>query len=77
MENLENLRASLVQKIFSTNNLNLLEAINKIFTSTEEEKKHILSENQKKLLMVAEEQIKYGEVVSDEELRKLDEEWMN
>ena len=39
MENLENLRASLVQKIFSTNNLNLLEAINKIFTSTEEEKK--------------------------------------
>lgn len=77
MENLENLRASLVQKIFSTNNLNLLEAINKIFTSTEEEKKHILSENQKKLLLVAEEQIKYGEVVSDEELRKLDEEWMN
>ena len=77
MENLENLRASLVQKIFSTNNLNLLEAINKIFTSTEEEKKHILSENQKKLLLVAEEEIKYGEVVSDEELRKLDEEWMN
>lgn len=77
MENLENLRASLVQKIFSTNNLSLLEAINKIFTSTEEEKKHILSENQKKLLLVAEEQIKYGEVVSDEELRKLDEEWMS
>lgn len=77
MENLENLRASLVQKIFSTNNLNLLEAINKIFTSTEEEKKYMLSENQKKLLMVAEEQIKYGEVVSDEELRKLDEEWMS
>ena len=77
MENLENLRASLVQKIFSTNNLSLLEAINKIFTSTEEEKKYILSENQKKLLLVAEEQIKYGEVVSDEELRKLDEEWMS
>lgn len=77
MENLENLRASLVQKIFSTNNLILLEAINKIFTSTEEEKKYILSENQKKLLLVAEEQIKYGEVVSDEELRKLDEEWMS
>lgn len=78
MENLENIRASLVQKIFSTNNLNLLEAINKIFTSTEEEeKKYMLSENQKKLLLVAEEQIKYGEVVSDEELRKLDEEWMS
>ena len=77
MENLENIRASLVQKIFSTNNLNLLQAVNKIFISPEEQKKYILSENQKKLLMVAEEQIKYGEVVSDEELRKLDEEWMS
>ena len=76
MENLETLRASLVQKIFSTNNLNLLEAINKIFTSTEEEKKYILSENQKKLLMLAEDDIKYGRLVSDEELRKMDEEWM-
>ena len=39
--------------------------------------KLFVCENQKKLLMVAEEQIKYGEVVSDEELRKLDEEWMS
>ena len=45
MENLETLRASLVQKIFSTNNLNLLEAINQIFSSTEvEEKEYKLSE---------------------------------
>ena len=77
MENLETLRASLVQKIFSTDNLNLLEAINQIFSSTEvEEKKYKLSENQKKLLMLAEDDIKYGRLVSDEELRKMDEEWM-
>ncbi len=77
MENLETLRASLVQKIFSTNNLNLLEAINQIFSSTEvEEKEYKLSENQKKLLMLAEDDIKYGRLVSDEELRKMDEEWM-
>lgn len=76
MENLESLRAHLVQKIFSTDNINLLEAINKIFTSTEEEKEYTLSENQKKLLLLAEEDIKYGRVLSDEELRKLDEEWM-
>ena len=44
MENLETLRASLVQKIFSTDNLNLLEAINQIFSSTEvEEKEYKLS----------------------------------
>lgn len=77
MENLETLRASLVQKIFSTDNLNLLEAINQIFSSTEvEEKEYKLSENQKKLLMLAEDNIKYGRLVSDEELRKMDEEWM-
>ena len=74
MENLETLRASLVQKIFSTDNLNLLEAINQIFSSTEvEEKEYKLSENQKKLLMLAEDDIKYGRLVSDEELRKMDE----
>ena len=77
MENLETLRASLVQKIFSTDNLNLLEAINQIFSSTEvEEKEYKLSENQKKLLMLAEDDIKYGRLVSVEELRKMDEEWM-
>ena len=77
MENLETLRASLVQKIFSTDNLNLLEAINQIFSSTEvEEKEYKLSENQKKLLMLAEDDIKYGRLVSDEELRKMDKEWM-
>ena len=77
MENLETLRASLVQKIFSTDNLNLLEAINQIFSSTEvEEKEYKLSENQKKLLQLAEEDIEYGRLVSDEELRKMDEEWM-
>ena len=77
MENLETLRASLVQKIFSTDNLNLLEAINQIFSSTEvEEKEYKLSENRKKLLMLAEDDIKYGRLVSDEELRKMDEEWM-
>ena len=77
MEYLETLRASLVQNIFSTDNLNLLEAINQIFSSTEvEEKEYKLSENQKKLLMLAEDDIKYGRLVSDEELRKMDEEWM-
>lgn len=77
MENIETLRASLVQKIFSTENIILLEAINKIFSSTEtEDKKYKLSENQKKLLQLAEEDIEYGKLVSDEELRKMDEEWM-
>lgn len=77
MENIETLRASLVQKIFSTENINLLEAINQIFSSTEiEEKKYKLSENQKRLLLLAEEDVEYGRLVSDEELRKIDEEWM-
>jgi hypothetical protein len=38
--------------------------------------KYILSENQKELILLAEEDIKYGRTISDDELRKLDEEWM-
>lgn len=78
MENIEILRSRLVQRIFSTQNTNLLQAIENIFSSTEniENEKYILSESQKAMLMVAEEDIKYGRTISDEELRKIDEEWM-
>ena len=78
MENIETLRSKLVQRIFSTKNIILLQAIEQIFTSTETEKKekHLLSESQKAILLIAEEDIKHGRTISDEELRKMDEEWM-
>ncbi len=78
MENLDVLRSRLVQKIFLTKNVNLLDALDKIFTSTEDEEvqKFQLSETQKEILLMAEDDISYGRTLSDTELRKMDEEWM-
>lgn len=77
MENLQILRNRLIEKILTTKNVVFLEAIDKIFSSTQIEEKEIeLSDVQMKMLRVAEEDIKYGRVISEEELDKLDEEWM-
>lgn len=77
MENLQVLRNRLIEKILTTKNVVFLEAIDKIFSSTQIEEKEIeLSDVQMKMLRVAEEDIKYGRVISEEELEKLDEEWM-
>ncbi|QQQ28346.1 hypothetical protein [Chryseobacterium indoltheticum] len=77
MENLQLLRSRLIERISTTKNVVFLEAIDKIFSSTQIEEKEIeLSEAQMKMLRVAEVDIKYGRVISEEELDKLDEEWM-
>jgi hypothetical protein len=78
MENIELLRSKLVEKIFSTNNIGVLQAIDDLLASirTKEEEEFVFSESQKDLLLLAEEDIKYGRTTTDEELRKLDEEWM-
>lgn len=78
MENLDVLRSRLVQKIFLTKNLDLLDALDKIFSSTENhtQQKFQLSATQKELLLMAEDDIRYGRTLSDEELKRMDEEWM-
>ena len=79
MENIEAVRTKLVERIFSTKNVNFLQATENLFLSVEPQEhsdKYILSENQKELILLAEEDIKYGRTISDDELRKLDEEWM-
>lgn len=78
METIDALRNKLVEKIFLTRNIKLLDAIDKIFSSTESviDNKFQLSSTQKEMLSLAEEDIKYGSVISDEDLRKMDEEWM-
>ena len=77
MENLQLLRSRLIERISTTKNVFFLEAIDKIFSSTQIEEKEVeLSEAQMKMLRVAEEDIKYGRVISEEELDKIDEEWM-
>ena len=72
MENLDTLRSRLVERIFLTKNVSLLEALDKIFASTEiqSEQKIQLSDAQKEMLLLADEDIKYGRTMTDEELRK-------
>lgn len=79
MENIDTLRNKLVEKIFLTKNVNLLDAIDKIFNSTEtsKENKFQLSSDQKEMISLAEDDIKYNRIISDEDLRKMDEEWMS
>lgn len=78
MENIEILRSQLMEKIFSTKNIGILKAVNDLLESVKakDEDEYIFSESQKELLMIGEEDIKYGRVTTDEEIRKLDEEWM-
>ena len=78
METIDTLRNNLVEKIFLTRNIKLLDAIDKIFSSTEPEleNKFQLSSTQNEMLFLAEEDIKYERVISDEDLRKMDDEWM-
>lgn len=75
---MDTLRSRLVERIFLTKNVSLLEALDKIFASTEiqSEQKIQLSDAQKEMLLLADEDIKYGRTMTDEELRKMDEEWM-
>lgn len=75
---MDTLRSRLVERIFLTKNVSLLEALDKIFASTEiqSEQKIQLSDAQKEMLLFADEDIKYGRTMTDEELRKMDEEWM-
>ena len=59
MENLDTLRSRLVERIFLTKNVSLLEALDKIFASTEiqSEQKIQLSDAQKEMLLLADEDI--------------------
>ncbi|MFC4687283.1 hypothetical protein ACFO4P_10110 [Epilithonimonas pallida] len=64
MENIEVLRSKLVERIFSTTNVNFLQAVENLFLSVqpEEDAKYILSKSQKEMILVAEEILNMGEL---------------
>jgi hypothetical protein len=77
MTTLDIIRNSLIDKIIATNNENLLSAIANIFESTQSEEKIQLSSEQIEMLMMSENDIKCGKLISEDELRKTDLEWLN
>ena len=77
MTTLDILRNSLIDRIIETNNEKLLSAIANIFESTQVEEKVQLSSEQIEMLIMSEKDIKSGKLISDDDLRKTDLEWLN
>jgi len=77
MTTLDVLRNNLIDRIIATNNEKLLNAIANIFESTQSEEKVQLSSEQIEMLMMSESDIKSGKLISEDDLRKTDLEWLN
>lgn len=76
MTTLENVKNRLIDKILAAQNENFLEAIEKIFLTTQKEGKVKLYPEQKEMLMMSDVDIENGNVVSESELDKMDSEWL-
>lgn len=72
MTTIDSIKNRLIDKILATRNEQLLEAIESIFVSTQKEEIISLSSEQIEMLMMSEEDIKYGNLVSESELDKPD-----
>ena len=77
MTTLDILRNSLIDRIIATNNEKLLSAIASIFESTQIEEKVQFSSEQIEMLMMSENDIKSGKLISENDLRKTDLEWLS
>ncbi len=78
MASIELIKTRLIDRIIATSNLNLLEAIENILTSTQDSADEVyeLTSEQIEMLMMSEEDIKYGRLITQEELEKSDKEWL-
>ncbi|MEL6561498.1 MAG: hypothetical protein AAFQ94_25135 [Bacteroidota bacterium] len=78
MEKIDNIGNKLIDKILATKNVELLNAIDQIFTSTNAEEEVIsLHPAQVKMLEMSEKDIENGNLLSEEELDTMDNEWLN
>ena len=77
MTALDIIKSNLIDRIIATNNEKLLNAIDIIFESTQSEEKVKLSSEQIEMLMMSENDIECGKLISEDELRKSDIEWLN
>jgi hypothetical protein len=76
MSALENLRNRLIDRILATRNEKLLQAIENIFDSTQNEELVKFSSEQIEMLSMSEDDIKDGNIISESELDKSDDKWL-
>lgn len=76
MNSLDSIKNSLIDQILATNNEELLKTVFSIFKIAKTEYQIMLTPEQKEMLMLGEKDIEYGNLVSSDELDKLDKEWL-
>jgi predicted GNAT family acetyltransferase len=78
MASIEILKTRLIDRILATSNQGLLEAIDSIFLTSQDTADEVyeLTSEQIEMLMMSEEDIKYGRLITQEELDKSDKEWL-
>lgn len=78
MATVENLRDGLIDKILSIKNKDFLEALDKLISSSSSESDIVeLIPEQKIMLQMSEEDIKNGDLISQEAMDKRNAEWLN
>lgn len=78
MATVDNLRNGLIDKILSIKNRDFLEALDKLISSSLPESDKVeLTEEQKMMLEMSEEDIKNGKLISQEAMDKRNLEWLN
>ena len=77
MTTLDILKNNLIDRIIATKNESLLNAIDTIFKSVRLKEEVKLSSEQIEMLMMSENDIECGKLISEDELKKTDLEWLN
>lgn len=76
MKSIDAIKNRLIDRILATRNEKLLEAMESIFTSTQKEEETVsLNSEQIEMLVMSEQDIKYGKLISETEVDKLDSKW--
>ena len=72
--NIEARKLELIQQILKLNSDELFTKLESIIKT---EKEYILSEEQTEMLKMSEKDIEYGNLVSEDELKEIDSEWLS
>ncbi len=75
MTTIDSIKSRLIDRILVTENETFLEAIEKIFISTQKNDLISLSSEQIEMLLMSEQDIKDGNLIADSDLDKLDAQW--
>jgi archaellum component FlaF (FlaF/FlaG flagellin family) len=76
MTALENIKNGLIDRILATKNEKLLQAITTIFESTQEDELIDFTPEQLKMLAMSEDDIANGRIVSEDDLKAYNPEWL-